>query len=213
MDRKTLWIGWLYGSEGFVDRKTLWIGRLCGSKDSVDRKALWIGRLCGQEDSTDRKARRIGRLPDRMLDQSGIVQLNCLVCRSLLLAWLCRPGISHTTGKARPPSGGDNKNLTKSILGRSLGMAIFVNGFLPDRMKPNFPELVENMVSLISLSLSLSLSLSTPQHLSYVKYEFSILAPPSNCHTKYDLNSCEHNFFEDKLSEPRFIGLTTYSHE
>ena len=63
-------------------------------------------------------------------------------------------------------------------------------------------SLVENVVSL---------SLSTPQHLSYVKYEFSILAPPSNCHTKYDLHSCGHNFFEDELSEPRFIGLTLIS--
>ena len=57
----------------------------------------------------------------------------------------------------------------------------------------------------------LSLSLSTPQHLSFVKYEFSILAPPSNCHTKYDLHSCGHNLFEDELSEPRFIGLTLIS--
>ena len=56
MDRKTLWIGWLYGSEGSVDRKTLWIGRLCGSEGSVDRKALCIGRLYESGGSTDRSA-------------------------------------------------------------------------------------------------------------------------------------------------------------
>ena len=107
----------------------------------MDRKALWIGRLYESEGSTDRWASG---------SDVGLVRNS-----PTPIAWFveacfspgCVDPVFHIPpGRHVPPSGGDNKNLTKSILGRSLGMAIFVNGFLPDRMKPNFSELVENMV-------------------------------------------------------------------